>query len=78
MINNSQLLNHIGAPAHQYGAQYFTREWFALPYAAENGMHIDGMIIAFTFFTVGVKLIIPHFYIKPGGHDVSRKGIRAD
>ena len=47
-------------------------------YAAEIGTHIDGMIIAFTFATVGVKLIIPHFYIKPGGHDVSRKGIRAD
>ncbi len=47
-------------------------------YAIKIGVHIDGMIIAFTFATVGVKLIIPHFYIKPGGHDVSRKGIRAD
>ena len=41
-------------------------------YVAKIGMLVNGMIIAFTFATVGVKLIIPHFYIKPGGHDVSR------
>lgn len=47
-------------------------------YVIEIGIYIDGMIIVFIFVIVGVKLIILYFYIKFGGYDVSRKGIRVD
>jgi hypothetical protein len=63
---------------HHYGATRKSKRGQVPLQATKIRLAINGMIIAFHFTTVRVRLITLHFYNKPGGHDVSRKGIRAD